>query len=81
MPGERGFDEADLSDFDGSDGPAYVAYRGEVYDVSGSFLWSGGVHMVVHCAGADQTGALESAPHGDEVLDRFPCVGTLGSGD
>lgn len=68
----------ELSRFDGRDGrPAYVAYAGKVYDLSGSFLWRGGRHQALHEAGRDLTEALKHAPHGAELLMRFPVVGTL----
>jgi predicted heme/steroid binding protein len=57
--------------------PAYIAYRGKVYDVSGSFLWMGGRHQVLHDAGVDLTEALESAPHGEDLLGRVPIIGIL----
>jgi predicted heme/steroid binding protein len=66
-----------LAKYDGSNGIAYVAYRGKVYDVSQSFLWQKGRHQVVHRAGCDLTKALENAPHGPELLARFPVVGEL----
>ena len=34
-----------LAQYDGKNGnPAYVAYKGKVYDVSASFLWKDGNH-------------------------------------
>lgn len=36
-----------------------------------------GSHQVFHRAGVDLTEALERAPHGDDVLERFPVVGVL----
>jgi len=59
------------------DKPAYVAYKGSVYDVDQSELWVKGVHMKRHQAGKDLTAAMEAAPHGPEVLERVPQVGTL----
>jgi predicted heme/steroid binding protein len=57
--------------------PAYIAYRGVVYDVSNSFLWKKGEHQVLHQAGRDLTVELVTAPHGTELLDRVPMIGTL----
>jgi len=72
------FTEEELAQYDGKNGkPAYVAYKGKVYDVSTSFLWKDGTHQVLHNAGADLTDALEQAPHGENFLERFPVVGTL----
>ncbi len=62
---------------DGVRGPAYVAYAGRVYDVSGSFLWQKGNHQGLHRAGRDLTAELENAPHGADFLQRFPVVGRL----
>jgi predicted heme/steroid binding protein len=74
----KSFSREDLSKYNGRNGaPAYVAYRGKIYDVSGSFLWKGGRHQVVHHAGTDLTDALEDAPHGALLLKRFPVVGLV----
>lgn len=71
----------ELARFDGRDGrPAYLAYAGKVYDVTDSFLWRGGRHQVLHRAGQDLTEALGKAPHGPELLERFPVVGILKPG-
>ncbi len=67
----------ELQGFNGKSGPAYVAFRGRVYDVSESFLWRDGVHQVVHHAGEDLTEAIEMAPHGPELLERFPVVALI----
>lgn len=74
----RSFSKEELARYNGNNGaPAYVAYKGKVYDVSGSFLWQKGRHQVLHNAGQDLTDSLEQAPHGVEMLERFPMVGTL----
>jgi predicted heme/steroid binding protein len=73
----RIFTKEELKKYDGSKSIAYVAYHGKVYDVSRSFLWKSGVHQVTHRAGYDLTEALEEAPHGSEMLDKFPVVGEL----
>jgi len=74
----RTFTREELQKFDGREGrPAYVAFRGKVYDVSESFLWRGGKHQVLHQAGEDLTEAMQEAPHGEELLARFPVVGEL----
>jgi len=52
-------------------------YKGKVYDVSASFLWKDGNHQVLHSAGVDLTDAIEQAPHGEDVLEKFPVVGVL----
>ncbi len=71
-------DAAALSFFDGREGKAvYVAADGRVFDVSASRLWKNGLHMGRHGAGKDLTGDLAAAPHGREVFDRYPQVGSL----
>ncbi len=72
------YDGASLGECDGSGGePACVAVDGAVYDVSGSKMWKGGLHMKRHRAGRDLSGDIAAAPHGKEVLERVPRVGTL----
>ncbi len=74
----RTFTSDELARYDGKDGrPAYIGYNGKVYDVSDSFLWRNGKHQALHVAGVDLTKALDSAPHGADLLDRFPVVGSL----
>lgn len=48
-----------------------------MYDVSESLLWDNGVHQGLHEAGGDLTLDMKDAPHGDEVLSKFPVVGEL----
>jgi len=73
----RKYTKEELGRFDGRNGnPAYVAYRGKIYDVTNSFLWRGGLHEALHDAGMDLTENLDrDAPHGPEFLSRFPQVG------
>ncbi len=67
-----------LSRSNGKQGsPVYIAYKSRVIDVSKSRLWQTGVHMGRHAAGADLTAEIEAAPHGPEVLDRYPEIGFL----
>ncbi len=74
----KGFTEEELAQYNGKNGnPAYVAYKGRVFDVSASFLWKDGVHQVFHSAGGDLTDALEQAPHYGDVLEKFPVVGII----
>jgi len=66
-------DSETLSRSNGKEGnPAYIAYKGRVFDVSKSRRWETGVHMGRHAAGADLTAKIAAAPHGPEVLDRYP---------
>jgi predicted heme/steroid binding protein len=72
------FTEKELAQYNGKKGkPAYVSYKGKVYDVSASFLWKDGMHQVLHGAGVDLTVALEQAPHGEDALKKFAVVGIL----
>jgi predicted heme/steroid binding protein/uncharacterized membrane protein len=63
---------------DGQDGrPAYIVYKGQVYDVSQSRLWRTGTHVRRHHAGNDLTGDLPAAPHDERVFDKVILVGEL----
>jgi predicted heme/steroid binding protein len=74
----REFTRKELADCDGKDGArALIALNGRVYDVSDSYHWRSGKHHALHRAGADLTDALEQAPHGVDLLERVPMVGTL----
>ena len=76
------FSNEELARCNGKKGaPAYVAYKGKVYDVSMSFLWKEGNHQVVHRAGEDLTDAMKQAPHGADILEKLPVVGTLQTKD
>lgn len=68
----------DLQKFNGQEGEkSYVSYKGKVYDVTDSRLWKNGKHVNKHHAGMDLTEAMESAPHGMDVLERFEQIDTL----
>jgi predicted heme/steroid binding protein len=72
------FTEAELRLYDGSRGyPVYIAYKGNVYDVTHSRYWKTGMHQDLHYAGLDLTRSLRKAPHKEEVFARFKVVGTL----
>ncbi|RYE38051.1 MAG: cytochrome b5 [Sphingobacteriales bacterium] len=61
----------------GQDKPVvWVAYLGDIYDVTNSRLWRSGKHYE-HWAGQDLTPELADAPHTEEVFKRFPIVGKL----
>ncbi len=67
-----------LSQYDGRDNrPAYVAYKGTIYDVTKSRLWKHGSHVMKHSAGRDLTSLLETAPHGEDKILTMPVVGRL----
>lgn len=71
-------DQNELKNKTGKEGqPAHVAANGKIYDVTNSRLWKNGRHMNRHEAGTDLTSELAAAPHGAEVLERFPMVGNL----
>ena len=75
------FTTEELLSFNGKNGhPVYIAFEGKVYDVSKSPLWSKGLHMNRHVPGKDLRGEISAAPHGPEVLDRYPQVGVLKKG-
>jgi len=75
---EKKLSPEELQTHDGQeDRPAYIAYQGKIYDVSGSKLWRKGQHMRKHQAGHDLTAEIAAAPHGTSVLERMPRVGVL----
>ena len=77
-PRKRDLTAAELSSFTGKDGaPAWFAYRGRIYDATGSGLWQKGSHMGKHQAGFDLTETLKLAPHGEDRVLQLPVVGKL----
>jgi predicted heme/steroid binding protein/uncharacterized membrane protein len=71
-------DREQLQAGDGSEGQrSLVAVDGVVYDVTDSRMWQGGSHVRTHQAGQDLSLAIQAAPHGSEVLERFERVGEL----
>jgi len=73
----RVFNRNELKEYDGRDGVVYIACFGKVYDLSRSYHWRQGIHQVLHHAGGDLTDELAQAPHGIDVLVKFPVVGEL----
>lgn len=74
----RDIDREELAAANGKDGkPVYIAYQGKVFNVSDSKLWQTGLHMNRHAAGSDLSAVFSAAPHGEEVFERYPQVGTL----
>ena len=68
----------ELEENNGKNGkPAYIAYKGKVYDVSQSSFWLDGDHLGMHEAGKDLTEELEMAPHREENFQRVKLVGEL----
>jgi len=77
-PRRRDLAPGELSSFTGKDGaPAYFAYRGMIYDATGSELWRKGSHMGKHQAGFDLTEMLKLAPHDEDRVLQLPVVGKL----
>jgi predicted heme/steroid binding protein len=74
----KSFSKEELARCNGKNGaPAYIAYKGKVYDASNSFQWRNGRHQVLHNAGEDLTDSFEQAPHSAEFLERLPVIGIL----
>jgi predicted heme/steroid binding protein/uncharacterized membrane protein len=72
------FTVEDLSQFNGGEKkPAYIAYKGKIYDVSASKLWVEGNHVRKHLAGNDLTEALRTAPHDEDKILVMPLAGEL----
>ena len=75
---QRKITKDELAQNNGKDGkPAYVAFKGVVYEVSASAFWMEGDHMGAHVAGKDLTEEIELAPHREETLQRVKQVGVL----
>lgn len=76
LPKDGIFDPLTLSAFDGKEGrDAYIAYKGNVYSVTGLKMWKNGIHMK-HLSGADLTDMLPKAPHGEEKIEGLKKAGT-----
>lgn len=54
----------------------WVAYLGDIYDVTKSKLWRNGKHYE-HWAGQDLTVEMSDAPHTKFVFDKFEVIGKL----
>ena len=55
----------------------WVAYAGDIYEVTESRLWKEGKHYE-HWAGQDLTSELDqNAPHKASVFNKFKKIGTL----
>ncbi len=77
MEETKKFTMSELAQYNGKNGkPAYVGYKGKVYDVTESYQWSDGEHLG-HMAGLDLSEEMEIAPHGDDVMERMKVVGVL----
>lgn len=68
---------AQLALRNGQDKPEiWIAFQGNVYDVSVSRLWKNGKHYE-HWAGQDLTEELADAPHTARVFEKFRIIGKL----
>ncbi len=68
----------ELALYNGKDGaPAYIGFKGKIYDVSDSKKWKNGEHMRKVHAGEDLTQMISQAPHGEEKVYTMPLVGEL----
>lgn len=75
MENQKNFSKAELSQFNGKNGkPAYIAYKGKVYDVTDSYQWADGEHLG-HSSGLNLTDQMDIAPHNGEVLEKMKLVG------
>jgi predicted heme/steroid binding protein len=75
---EKTFTLEELAKFDGRNGnPAYLVFKGKVYDVTDSSFWLGGDHLGAHQSGKDLSEEMDLAPHGPENIDRVKLVGSL----
>lgn len=75
---KHGLTPEELRGFDGKEGrPAYIAYKGNIHDVTNSKLWKDGSHVKKHLAGHDLTNVIKTAPHGEEKIMSMPQVGKL----
>ena len=76
--GYRDMALSELAHFNGKEGaPAYIGYKGKIYDVSASKKWKNGEHMRKVKAGEDLTEMISQAPHGEEKVFAMPEVGKL----
>ncbi len=74
----RSFVQDELEKFDGKEGRAfYIAFKGKIYDLSNSKLWIQGTHMGIHTKNENLAETIKTAPHGEEMLERFAVLGTL----
>ena len=78
IEGLKLFTLEELQQFDGTEGrPIFIGYKGKVYDISASPLFQGEKRMRCHIAGKDLTKDIEIAPHGEDLIFKFPVVGRL----
>jgi predicted heme/steroid binding protein len=77
LQAEQAFTLKQLSSYNGQNGqPAYVAYKGTVYDLTAVGNWSSGKHHGIS-AGTDVTAAFASSPHAASILKMGIVMGKL----
>lgn len=73
----KSFTKQQLALRNGQDRPEiWVAFQGDIYDVTTSRLWNNGKHYE-HWAGQDLTEELSDAPHTTKVFEKFIKIGIL----
>lgn len=76
-PAARIFTVAELAKYNGIAGqPAYIAFKGVVYDLSAVIEWKGGKHHGVS-AGTDLTKSFAFSPHSASILSKGKVVGAM----
>jgi len=76
--GKQDLTTEELHSFDGKEEqPAFIAFKGKIYDVTQSRLWKDGSHARKHFAGHELTDALKTAPHAEDKILGMPEVGKL----
>jgi predicted heme/steroid binding protein len=75
-PGIKEYTLEELAEYNGKNRKAYIAYQGQVYNVSDNDLWKNGSHKGCN-AGTDLTGKMDQTPHRAEILKGYSIVGTL----
>lgn len=76
--GRKYFTREELQKYDGKEGgPTYLIFKGKIYDITSSQLWINGTHMDIHNSREALETTIKEAPHGEEVLSRFPMIGEL----
>lgn len=69
---------SELKKYDGNTySSIYIAYDGDIYDVSECPKWKTGIHELTHFPAQDLTSELPNAPHSAEVFS-YPCAKKIG---
>lgn len=73
----------EIAEYDGQDGSqALIAVGDVVYDVTDANGWEDGVHEGgIEAGNVYDEEDFEAGPHGTEVLDNVPTVGTVDHGE